>query len=409
MIPYGKQYLDSQDIAAVVRVLNSDYLTTGPEVERFEHEFAQSVGAKFAVAVSSGTAALHLAMLAANIGEGDRVLTSPNTFLASANASAFVGATPDFVDIDPQNGNMDPSCLADSWKDDVRAIVAVDYAGRPCNMPAIAAVAREHGAVVIEDGCHALGSRFYSDGSEYCVGGHPWADMTTFSFHPVKTMTTGEGGMLVTDNEKYAERARLLRSHGMVRDPEKMTRFGVGDGPELGPWVYEMQDLGYNYRITDIQCALGRSQLSKLDSFADRRREIVDRYNEAFESIPFLTTPKISLDESSAKFSIDKELLSWHLYTLRIDFAMIGMGRADFMNTLRREGIGSQVLYIPVYWQPWYRDTFGHAKGMCPNAEKHYEEALSLPLYYGLQDAEVDRVIEAVCRLCGSTESSAHD
>ena len=228
MIHYGKQSIQADDIAAVVEALQSDFLTTGPQVELFEQEFAAYVGAKYAVvAVSSGTAALHLALLVAGIGVGDRVVTSPNTFLASANAAAYVGATPDFSDVDLLTGNLCPDALREGWEEDTRAVVAVDYAGRPANMPEIAKVAREHDAVVIEDGCHALGSHFTFEGKSYAVGGHPWADMTTFSFHPVKTITTGEGGMLVTDDLEYAERARLLRSHGVVRDPSQMVRFGA--------------------------------------------------------------------------------------------------------------------------------------------------------------------------------------
>jgi perosamine synthetase len=274
MLPYGRQSINESDIAAVCNVLRSDFLTCGPKVEEFEARFAEKVGARHAVAVNSATSALHLAMLVAGVGRGDRVITSPNTFLASANCAAFVGATPDFADIDPASYNLDPSSLEQAWRPDVKAVVAVDYAGQPCDLPAIARVARERGAIVIEDACHGVGGGFVHEGRTWRLGGHPWADMAVFSFHPVKTMTTGEGGMLVTDNAEWAEGARRLRSHGMVRDPSRFVglrsdadsqlagapKHGAGGSTfnsqlaERGPWYYEMHDLGYNYRITDIQC-----------------------------------------------------------------------------------------------------------------------------------------------------------
>nr|MDA3872900.1 DegT/DnrJ/EryC1/StrS family aminotransferase [Kiritimatiellia bacterium] len=293
MIPYGKQTIDDDDIAAVVAALKSDFLTCGPEIEAFEQEFATLVGARHAVAVCNATAALHLAMLVAEVGEGDRVVTSPNTFLSSANCAAFVGAIPDFTDIDPVTYNLCPKALELNWQKDTKAVVAVAYGGLSPDMPEIARVARAKGAVVIEDGCHGTGGGFTHDGKAYKIGGHPWADMTTFSFHPVKTMTTGEGGVLVTDNDAYAAKARLLRGHGMVRDLASFKGLGADDGPltEQGPWMYEMQELGYNYRITDIQCALGRSQLRKLPRFIQRRQEIVDRYNSAFANLDWLTPP----------------------------------------------------------------------------------------------------------------------
>src|SRR5215472_13122906 len=259
-LPYGRQSIDEDDDAAVLAVLRSDFLTCGPQVGAFEYEFAAMVGAKHAVAVCNATAALHLAMLAAGIRPGDRVVTSPNTFLASANCAAFVGAIPDFADIDPVSYNLDPLSLEGNWKPDSKAVIAVDYAGQPADLPAIAQVARKRGALVIEDACHSAGGSFIHDHKVWKLGGHPWADITVFSFHPVKTMTTGEGGMFVTDDEEFARRARLLRTHGMERD---QVRFVGSDSLEIGPWFYEMQHLGYNYRITDLQCALGRSQLKK--------------------------------------------------------------------------------------------------------------------------------------------------
>jgi UDP-4-amino-4,6-dideoxy-N-acetyl-beta-L-altrosamine transaminase len=394
MIPYGKQSISDEDITAVVTALRADYLTTGPQVEAFESEFAGFVGAKHAVAVCNATAALHLAMLVAEIGPGDRVVTSPNTFVSSANCAAFVGATPDFSDIDPETYNLCPEVLKAGWKPDTKAVVAVAYAGQSADMPAIAEVARSKGAIVIEDGCHGLGGGFVHEGRAYKIGGHPWADMTTFSFHPVKTMTTGEGGMLVTDNDEYAARARALRSHGITRDPAEFSNPDENATilNERGSWYYEMQALGYNYRITDIQCALGRSQLRKLPDFISRRLQIVARYNEAFAELTWLSRPAVHLENSRA-------LISWHLYTVQIDFKALGKHRTDVMKELRHQGVGTQVLYIPVYLQPWYRKTYGYSVGKCPNAEAYYEKALSLPLYPEMTDSDVDSVIRRVKEL----------
>lgn len=395
MIPYGKQRIDDADIDAVVRALRSDFLTCGPEVVAFEEEFAAFVGAKHAVAVCNATAALHLAMLAARIGPGDRVVTSPNTFLASANCAAFVGATPDFADIDPVSYNLDSAALEAGWRADTKAVIAVDYAGQPADMPRIAEVARKRGALVIEDACHGTGGGFVHGGREWKLGAHPWADITTFSFHPVKTLTTGEGGILVTDIDEIADRARVLRTHGMVRDAASFEGFGTSGGTafdEVGPWVYEMQELGYNFRITDLQCALGRSQLRKLPGFIQRRLEIVARYNEAFADLPCLTTPGLSSPES-------RDSISWHLYTAQFDFAAIGKTRTEVMMELREKGVGSQVLYIPVHLQPWYRNTYGYGPGKCPVAESFYAGALSLPLYPAMSDDDVDTVIGAVVGL----------
>jgi perosamine synthetase len=397
MLPYGRQTIDEDDISAVLRTLRSDFLTCGPEVELFESEFAEFIGAKHAVAVANATDALHLAMRVAGIGPGDRVMTSPNTFLASANCAAYAGAIPDFCDIDPVSYNLDPALLESAWKRDTKAVVAVDYAGQPANLPEIARVARSHGAVVIEDACHGIGGSFNHEGQEWKLGAHSWADITTFSFHPVKTMTTGEGGILVTDSNEYARRARLLRAHGIERDHGKFQGFG-SDHPvftEQGPWVYEMQELGYNHRITDIQCALGRSQLKKLPSFINRRLEIVAHYNEAFANLPWLKIPKLA-DWLQGQSETPKHRISWHLYTVLIDFAAIGKSRTDVIAELRSKGIGSQVLYIPVHLQPWYRKIYGYAIGKCPVAEHYYTQALSLPLYPALTDDDLVQVIKAV-------------
>jgi perosamine synthetase len=392
MIPYGKQSVSEADIAAVVAVLRGDFLTQGPTIEAFEHAFAARVGARYAVAVNSATAALHLALRVAGIGKGDRVVTSPITFLASANCAAYVGATPDFSDIDPVTATLDPVALEANWRRDTRAVVAVDYAGQACVMPQIAGIARARGAVVIEDACHGVGGAFHAGPSKntFKLGGHPWADLTVFSFHPVKTMTTGEGGMLVTDRADWAALARTLRSHGIVRDPARFET--SADDPvlgEKGPWFYEMQELGWNYRLTDLQCALGLSQLSRLDHFLSRRREIVAAYNAAFAGLEWLTTPRLR-DERDAATT------SWHLYTTQIDFAALGRTRPQVMAELREAGIGTQVLYIPVHLQPWYRDTFGYGPDKCPAAEAFYARALSLPLYPTMTDEDVAQVIARI-------------
>jgi len=399
-LPYGRQNLDEDDIGAVVEVLRSDFLTSGPQVEAFEREFAAMVGAKHAIVVCNATAALHLAMLVGRIGKGHRVVTSPNTFLASANCAAFVGAVPDFADIHSVSYNLDPGSLEANWKSDTKVVVAVDYAGQPADMPAIAEVARKRGALVVQDACHGAGGAFIHNDKTWKLGAHPWADITIFSFHPVKTMTTGEGGMLVTDDEEYARKARLLRTHGMERDQSRFVGLGAAPGSqlsEIGPWSYEMQELGYNFRITDLQCALGRSQLRKLPRFIKRRQEIVARYNAAFDGLPHIAIPRVQGKHA--------HLISWHLYTLRLDFRSLGKTRAQVMTNLREKGIGTQVLYIPVYLQPWYRLTYGYAPGKCPNAESFYTEALSIPLYPSMSDADVCRVIDSVQEIAGKMGS----
>jgi perosamine synthetase len=391
MLPYGRQSISEEDIAAVVAVLRGDFLTQGPVVDEFERRFAARVGAKHAVAVSNATAALHLAMRVAGIGAGARVVTSPLTFVASANCAAFVGATPDFSDINPVDGTLDPDVLEQHWQADTRAVVAVDYAGQACDMPALARVARARGAVVIEDACHAVGGAFHAGPAPaFPIGGHPWADLTVFSFHPVKTMTTGEGGMLVTDRADWADRARALRSHGIVRDPARLVT--PGDDAvlgEKGPWFYEMQELGWNCRLTELQSALGLSQLKRLDSWLARRREIVAAYNAGFAGLDWLRTPGL-------REARDAATTSWHLYTPQWDFAALGRTRTEVMAGLRAAGVGTQVLYIPVHLQPWYRKTFGYGPGKCPVAESFYQQALSLPLFPAMTDADVGHVIESV-------------
>jgi len=410
MIPYGKQTIEEDDIAAVVEVLKGDWLTCGPAVERFEQALANYCGAKHAIAVANGTAALHVAMLAAGIKAGDRVLTSANTFLASANCAEFVGATADFADIDPRTYNVTTETLEAAWKPDVKAVIPVDFAGQPCDMPAIAGLARSRGAAIIEDASHAIGSQFQHDGRWYKVGSHPWADMTTFSFHPVKTITTGEGGAILTNDDRLAERCRLFRSHGMVRGETTDCRPQTADHKlqdealglsscslldERGPWFYEMHEVGFNYRITDIQCALGLAQLNKLDRFIQRRAEIVAQYNAAFADLSFVFCPHLPALHPSS-FTLHSSLIAWHLYVLQIDFAILGKPRAQVITELRELGVGTQVHYIPVHLQPYYRERQACTDSKCPNAEKYYAKCLSLPLYPAMTAGEIQIIIESV-------------
>jgi perosamine synthetase len=275
--------------------------------------------------------------------------------------------------------------LEKAWTSDTKAVVAVDYAGQSADLPEISRIARQRGGIVIEDACHAIGGRFYHDQRVWSIGGHPWADVSTFSFHPVKSLTTGEGGALATNDGLVAERARMLRSHGIVRDPSVF--IGPVEGrEEVGSWYYEMHELGFNYRITDFQCALGLSQLARLNSFIDRRREIVGAYNKAFSHLDFVQIPQLRVPQ-------DRPHISWHLYTLRIDFRRLGISRVKLMRRLLDQGVGSQVLYIPVHLHPYYRRRYGYGDGKCPEAEAYYAEALSLPLFPTLTDADVARVI----------------
>ena len=373
MIPYGKQTIDQDDIQAVVDVLQSDFLTTGPKIAEFEQTVADYVGAKYAVAISNGTSALHAACFAAGIGPGDEVITTPLTFAASANCVLYCGGTPVFADVDPKTYNIDPEDIRRKITDRTKAIIAVHLAGQPCDMDAIHSIAREHGLIVIEDGAHALGSVY--KGKK--VGS--LSDMTTFSFHPVKPITTGEGGMIVTDNEEFYKKMALFRSHGITRDDSMMTR-------NDGPWFYQQFDLGYNYRITDIQCALGCSQMKKLDRFLARRKEIVARYNEAFADCDNIITPYQLSDTESG----------WHLYIVQVK----NCDRRQVFETMRENGIGVNVHYIPVYMHPYYQE-HGYENVHCANAEEIYSHIISLPLYPGLTSEQQDYVIDTLKSLCG--------
>lgn len=372
MIPYGKQTIEQDDIQAVVDVLKSDFLTTGPKIAEFEQIVADYVGAKYAVAISNGTSALHAACFAAGIGPGDEVITTPLTFAASANCVLYCGGTPVFADVDPKTYNIDPEDIRRKITDRTKAIIAVHLAGQPCDMDAIHSIAREHGLIVIEDGAHALGSVY--KGKK--VGS--MSDMTTFSFHPVKPITTGEGGMIVTDNEDFYKKMVLFRSHGITRDDSMMTR-------NDGPWFYQQFDLGYNYRITDIQCALGCSQMKKLDRFLARRKEIVARYNEAFADCDNIITPYQLSDTESG----------WHLYIVQVK----NCDRRKVFENMREKGIGVNVHYIPVYMHPYYQE-HGYENVHCANAEEIYSHIISLPLYPGLTSEQQDYVIDTLKSLC---------
>lgn len=373
MIPYGKQTIDQDDIQAVVDVLKSDFLTTGPKIAEFEQTVADYVGAKYAVAISNGTSALHAACFAAGIGPGDEVITTPLTFAASANCVLYCGGTPVFADVDPKTYNIDPEDIRRKITDRTKAIIAVHLAGQPCDMDAIHSIAHEYGLIVIEDGAHALGSVYKGKKAGSL------SDMTTFSFHPVKPITTGEGGMIVTDNEEFYKKMALFRSHGITRDDSMMTR-------NDGPWFYQQFDLGYNYRITDIQCALGCSQMKKLDRFLARRKEIVARYNEAFADCDNIITPYQLSDTESG----------WHLYIVQVK----NCDRRQVFEAMREKGIGVNVHYIPVYMHPYYQE-HGYENVHCANAEEIYSHIISLPLYPGLTSEQQDYVIDTLKSLCG--------
>ncbi|MFZ3018217.1 MAG: UDP-4-amino-4,6-dideoxy-N-acetyl-beta-L-altrosamine transaminase [Gallionella sp.] len=383
MIPYGKHYIDEEDIQAVAEVLRSGVLTQGPAVEAFEQAIAKYVGVKYAIALSSGTAALHLAALVAGVGPGKSLVTSPITFVASANAARYVGGRVLFSDIDPSTVNMSPDSLEQVLKQnsDVRAVVPVHFAGLPCDMPAIKAAADRAGAVVIEDAAHALGA-IYPDGSR--VGSCANSLMTIFSFHPVKAIAAGEGGMITTNDEGIYRKLLRLRSHGInkLNDTFLLPEQAFTDDI-LNPWYYEMQELGFHYRITDMQCGLALSQLKKLDKFISRRRELANKYDEAFANLNLCRPAQMSGRESSGH----------HLYVLRIDFESLGVSRAQFMRALREFEIITQVHYMPVPMHPYYRN-LGVEQQNFPNALKYYEEALSIPLYYGLTDEQHSYVIE---------------
>lgn len=383
MIPYGRQSLDQADIDAVVAVLRSDWLTQGPALERFEEAMALRCQADHAVAVCNATAALHIACVAAGLGPGDRLWTTPNTFLASANCGRYCGAQVDFVDIDPLTWNLDADALTTKLEEAERdgalpkVLVAVAFSGQSCDMRRIGQLSERYGFTVIEDASHAVGASY----AGRPVGCGEFADMTVFSFHPVKIITSAEGGMVLTNRPDLAQRLQRLRSHGMTREAGQMTE------PSHGPWYYQQVELGFNYRMTDLQAALGLSQLNKLDGFIARRRELAARYHRLLGGLP-LTLPGLQPDAESA----------WHLYVVRLQLDGITLSHLQVFEGLRAAGIGVNLHYIPVHLQPYYRD-LGFATGDFPQAERYYSEAISLPMFPSLSDEQQDYVVEQLRRL----------
>lgn len=372
MIPYGRQTIDEQDIEAVVDALRSDWLTTGPAIESFERAFAEVVGTRHAVAVSNGTAALHAAMYALEVGPGDEVIVPAMTFAASANCVVFQGGTPVFADVDPSTLLVDPTSVEAAITPRTKAIVAVDYAGQPCDYDALQALADRRGVRLVDDACHALGGSYR---------GRPvgsLAELNTFSLHPVKNITTGEGGVVTTNDAELANRMRLFRNHGITSDHR--------DRHERGAWNYEMVDIGYNYRLTDFQCALGLSQLVRLPEWIRRRQAIARHYGEAFAGMR--TLRPLGLREGVSH--------AYHLYVIEIDEALAGKDRDAVYRDLRDAGVGVNVHYIPVHLHPFYRRRFGTGEGLCPVAERAYGRILSLPVYPGMSDDDVVSVSAAV-------------
>lgn len=378
-LPYGRQWIDEDDIAAVTAALRGDFLTTGPMVGQFEVAFGQAVGARHAVAVCNGTAALHAACAAAGLGPGAEVLVPAITFLASANCARYVGAEPVFVDVDRRSGLIDVAGAAARVGSKTRAIVVVHLNGHVVDLAAVRALADAHGLIVIEDAAHALGAR-YRDTS---IGDCRYSDMATFSLHPVKHVTTCEGGVITTAKPELAAALEVFRNHGMIREASKLRH----ESP--GPWYYEQQTLGYNYRITDVQCALGISQLRKLDRFLARRRELVARYDRLLASVEGVEPVASGGDDT---------LGAYHLYAVHVDFAGAGTTRAKVMAGLRERGVGTQVHYIPVPAQPYYVDRGADVRQF-PGALAYYEGILSLPMYPAMRDEDVDRVVEALVRV----------
>lgn len=371
LLPYGRQTLSEEDVQSVVAVLRSEWLTTGPMVCEFEATFAARVGSREAVSVTSGTAALHAAVFAAGIGPGDEVITTPLTFAATANCVRYLGGTVIFADVDPVSLNLAPDQIKPRITKRTRAIIPVDYSGQPADLDEILELAGEHELMVIEDAAHALGATYKG-----CPVGSI-SHLTTFSFHPVKQITTGEGGMVTTNDPALAERLRRFRNHGISADFRQRE--------QLGSWYYEMQELGFNYRLTDIQCALGLSQLRRLREWVERRRAIVARYTEALAGVPEIEVPRVSCDRESA----------WHLYVIRLNLDRLRVGRDQVFRALRAENIGVNVHYVPVPWHPYYQ-RLGYARGQWPVAEAAYERLISLPLWAGMTDADVDDVVAAV-------------
>lgn len=380
MIPYGRQEIKQQDIDAVVEVLQSDFLTQGPKTPLFEQLVADTVQASFAVAVNSATSALHIACLALDLGPGDWLWTTPTTFVASANCGLYCGANIDFVDIDPKTYNLCPQKLGQKLVEAERlgklpkVVVPVHLTGQPCDMEAIHDLSKKYGFKIIEDASHAIGGSYKNE----LIGNCKYSDITVFSFHPVKIVTTAEGGIAVTNSQQLAERMNLLRSHGVTRDTSLMTK-----EPD-GPWYYQQVELGFNYRMTELQAALGVSQMQRLGQFIERRHEVASIYNQNLIDLP-LTLPWQHPDSYSA----------YHLYVIRLNLAQLQYTHLEVFEALREEGVGVNLHYIPVHTQPYYQQ-LGFKEGMFPEAEKYYKEAISLPMYQGLSAENQEKVIAAL-------------
>lgn len=372
-LSYSHQWIDDDDIETIINVLKGEYLTSGPKIEQFEKKFANYVGAEYAVAISSGTSALHAACYAAGIGKGDEVITTPITFAASANCILYCDGIPVFADVDFESYNISPKEIEKRITSKTKAIIPVHFTGQPCDIDEIHKIAKNYNLIVIEDAAHALGAKYKGK----ILGS--LSDMTIFSFHPVKHITTGEGGMITTNDYKLYKKLVLFRNHCITREKKLLYNTEEGD------WYYEQLDLGYNYRITDIQCALGISQLDKLDKFIARRREIAEMYNKALSNIDGVIIPYQKKWANS----------SWHLYVIQIELEKFKVGRKEIFQALRAENIGVNVHYIPVYYHPYYQN-LGYKKGLCPNAEKLYERFITIPLYPKMTDRDVFDVVNAL-------------
>lgn len=388
-ISYGHQSINKDDISAVVRVLKSSFLTQGPKIKEFEDALCKYAKAKYAVVVSSGTAALHIACLAVGLKEGDEFITSPNTFVASANCGVYCGAKPIFADIKEDTYNINPKIVEKKITSRTKAIIPVHFAGQICDMEEIRDIIQQKQTqhkekiFIIEDASHALGSVY--KGSK--VGSCTYSDLTVMSFHPVKHITTGEGGVVFTNDEKLYSKLRLFRSHGITNSEDDLAFKDQAYGSSgLNPWYYEQQILGFNYRITDIQCALGISQLKRIEHFLRRRQRIFESYSDAFADNKFIKIPFESPDRHT----------NWHLYVLQIDFDALGKDRAEIMGNLKKRGVGTQVHYIPVHVQPFYRMHFGTKWGDCPCAEEYYKKCLSLPIFPAMRNDDIDKVINSL-------------
>lgn len=386
MIPYGRQDISQVDIDAVLDVLKSDFLTQGPQVPRFEQRVAQHVGASHALAVNSATSALHIACLALGLGPGDRLWTTPITFVASANCALYCGAGVDFVDIDPRTYNLCPRALAQKLEQAARedrlpkVVVVVHLCGQPCDMQAIHALAQRYGFKIIEDASHAIGGKYRGE----FIGNCRYSDITVFSFHPVKIITTAEGGMALTNDAGLANKMALLRSHGITRDPAQMTHEADG------PWYYQQIDLGFNYRMTELQAALGYSQMERLDQFVARRHQLANRYDNLFVDLPVIT-PWQHPDSYSGL----------HLYVIRLQLDRINRTHCQVFEALRQQGIGVNLHYIPLYTQPYYQ-RMGFCPGDFPQAERYYCEAISLPMFQTMTEQQQDEVASVLCRILAS-------